>query len=193
METKVCKDCNQEKSLDCFYKKSGRQNQWNSYCKQCHLTRCNKARKSNPNTEERRNKNWKSWYSINKQNKIKYNSSYVKERIKIDPTFKMRMYVGTRIRVAMVKLNGIKNNSVWKHLPYTPKDLKDHLEKQFEPWMNWNNYGNGIGCWNIDHVIPQSHLPFDTFEDTNFLKCWCLENLRPLSSVENIKKSNKIT
>ena len=192
METKICKDCNTEKSLNCFYKKSGRKNEWNSYCKQCHLIRCNRTRNLNPNTEERRTKNWQSWYSKNKQDKIKYNSSYVKERVKKDPTFKMRMYVGKRVRTAIKKLNGIKNDSVWELLPYTAQELREHLEKQFEPWMNWDNYGVGNNCWNIDHIIPQSLLPFTTLDDPNFLKCWCLENLRPLSSIENTKKSNKI-
>jgi len=192
METKICKDCNIEKSLNDFYKKSGRKNEWNSYCKECHLIRCNKARNSNPNTEERRNRNWQSWYSKNKEDKIKYNSSYVKERIKVDPAFKMRMYVGKRVWFAITKLNGTKEDSVWQHLPYTPQQLKEHLEKQFEPWMNWENYGNGIDCWNIDHILPQSSLPFINFDDLNFLKCWSLENLRPLSAMENIRKSNKI-
>jgi hypothetical protein len=193
MQTKICKDCNIEKSLSCFYKKSGRIDQWNPYCKECHLVRCNKARSINPNTEERRAKNWNSWYRNNKQAKIKYNSDYVKKRIKKDSTFKMRMYVGTRIRTALNKVGATKNDSVWKYLPYTPEQLKLHLEQQFEDWMNWDNYGCGPNTWNIDHIIPQSHLRFETLEEPNFLKCWCLENLRPLSSIENTKKSNKIT
>jgi len=192
METKICKDCSIEKSLNCFYKKSGRENEWNSYCKECHLTRTNKSRNKNPNTKTRAAKNWQNWYVDNKQNKINYNTSYVKERLKKDPNFKMRMYVSNRIRVAFTKLKGSKQDSIWEKLPYTPEQLKEHLEKQFEPWMNWDNYGNGIGCWNIDHVLPQSCLPFNSLEDVNFLKCWSLDNLRPLSSIENIKKSNKI-
>lgn len=193
METKTCKDCNIEKTIDNFYKKSGRQNQWNPYCKECHLLRCNKTRNKNPNTKTRRANNWQNWYSENKQDKINYNTSYVKQRIKKDPAFKMRMYIGTRVRSAIFKSNGTKYNSVWKHLPYTPDQLRIHLETQFESWMNWDNYGNGKDCWNIDHIVPQSLLEYDTIEHPNFLKCWSLNNLRPLSAIDNIKKSNKLT
>lgn len=46
--------------------------------------------------------------------------------------------------------------------------------------------------WQIDHIIPQSHLLFETLDDENFLKCWALENLRPLDAKENLEKQDKI-
>lgn len=45
---------------------------------------------------------------------------------------------------------------------------------------------------NIDHIIPQSALLYNSLEHPNFLKCWALENLRPLDARENILKRNKI-
>jgi 5-methylcytosine-specific restriction endonuclease McrA len=61
--------------------------------------------------------------------------------------------------------------------------------------MNWDNYGvylkNKDKKWHIDHIIPQSTLPYTNMEDENFKKCWALENLRPLESVENMKKGSK--
>jgi len=77
-------------------------------------------------------------------------------------------------------------------LPYTPQQLKEHIESQFEDWMNWENWGLGNGCWNIDHIYPQSLLPYDSLEHPNFQKCWALENLRPLCAIKNLKKSNKV-
>ena len=59
--------------------------------------------------------------------------------------------------------------------------------------MNWDNYGKfnaEVKTWQIDHVIPQSRLPFEDFADTNFKKLWALDNLRPLETIENILKSN---
>ncbi|MGI0058729.1 MAG: hypothetical protein ACREBJ_03080 [Nitrosotalea sp.] len=73
-------------------------------------------------------------------------------------------------------------------------ELKEHLEKQFEPWMNWQNHGRAVidkRTWQIDHIVSQSKLPYASMEDENFQKCWALNNLRPLESFENIKKSNK--
>lgn len=49
-----------------------------------------------------------------------------------------------------------------------------------------------IRTWQIDHIIPQSKLPYFTLEDENFKKCWALENLRPLESFENLRKSNNV-
>jgi 5-methylcytosine-specific restriction endonuclease McrA len=60
--------------------------------------------------------------------------------------------------------------------------------------MTWDNYGRyekGKEKWQIDHIIPQSKLLYDSMDHSNFRKCWALENLRPLEVVENIRKSNK--
>lgn len=96
----------------------------------------------------------------------------------------------------MKRSNGSKHgDSTFQHLPYTLKELKTHIESLWEPWMNWENYGSynkDYPTWQIDHIIPQSKLPFDKFEDENFQKCWALSNLRPLDTIANIKKSNKI-
>ena len=46
--------------------------------------------------------------------------------------------------------------------------------------------------WQIDHIIPQSKLIYESLDDENFQKCWALENLKPLDTLENLKKGNKI-
>ena len=113
----------------------------------------------------------------------------MKRRMYNDKVFNLRYRVSNAVNKALKKQNAIKNNSTWKVLPYTPQQLKEHLENQFNDKMNWENYGI---YWNIDHIYPQSLLPYDSLEHPNFLKCWCLENLQPLEKIENIKKSNKI-
>ena len=55
--------------------------------------------------------------------------------------------------------------------------------------MSWENYGI---YWQIDHIYPQSLLPYDSMDHPNFLKCWSLDNLRPLEATENIRKGNKL-
>lgn len=63
--------------------------------------------------------------------------------------------------------------------------------------MNWENYGKyrsnvwndndqSTWTWNIDHIIPQSDLPYASMEDNNFQVCWALKNLRPYSSKQNV-------
>jgi hypothetical protein len=94
--------------------------------------------------------------------------------------------------------NGNKQfKSVLKYLPYTINELKIHLEKQFEPWMNWNNQGiynknmwnnndQSTWTWQIDHIIPHSTFKYTSMEDESFKKCWALDNLRPYSSKQNL-------
>lgn len=86
-------------------------------------------------------------------------------------------------------------SSIRKVYNQDPDKLKAHLESLFEPWMNWENYGNPKNSdrtWHIDHIIPQSKLLFISLEDENFKKCWALENLRPLCAKENQRKGNRI-
>ena len=71
---------------------------------------------------------------------------------------------------------------------YSIVDLKEHLEKQFQPGMSWENYGE----WHIDHIIPKSAFDVEHYCDTEFLKCWALDNLQPLWAKDNVKKSNSL-
>ena len=94
-------------------------------------------------------------------------------------------------------LKGNKHGRHWEELVgYTSKDLMNHLESQFEDWMNWDNYSHPKGSknrkWCIDHIVPIFSFNFNSYDDVEFKKCWALENLRPLDFTENMKKSNKI-
>ena len=82
-----------------------------------------------------------------------------------------------------------------KYLPYTITELKEHLEKQWESWMDWDNYGgknsNPEKTWQIDHIKPQSSFLYKSMEDPLFLECWRLDNLQPMEKIANIKKGNR--
>ena len=111
---------------------------------------------------------------------------------KQDPSRKLRHRVSCTIRHV---LNGRKSGSCFDYLPYTPQQLKEHLENQFEPWMSWDNYGGladaGEKTWWIDHIKPQSQFSFNSMTDSEFQECWALNNLRPLEKISNIVKGNK--
>jgi 5-methylcytosine-specific restriction endonuclease McrA len=85
-------------------------------------------------------------------------------------------------------MNGKKQGRSWEKLVgYTIEDLIKHLENQFTGDMSWENYGK----WELDHIKPKSLFKYETAEDAEFKKCWALENLQPLSKIENRKKRNK--
>ena len=134
---------------------------------------------------------------INDRNKIKY------KKYKNDPIYRMKSSVSALIRYYLSSNGHSKNGkSCKKYLSYSFQELKEHLEKQFEPWMNWNNRGNydpktwndndqSTWTWNLDHIIPQSKLPYTSMEDDNFKKCWALSNLRPYSAKQNVFDGNR--
>lgn len=126
------------------------------------------------------------------ENKIKHSAELQKRRS--NPAAKLRHVVSNSVRNGLKKNNGFKNCSTWKKLPYSPQELKDWLEKQFECWMNWGNYGlydPNRKTWQIDHIVAHSKLPYDSLVHPNFLKCWDLKNLRPLECKENMSKGAK--
>ena len=113
-----------------------------------------------------------------------------KMKRKTDPIYQLKDTVRCSIRYGLHYHDGHKGTSkTWQALPYTPEQLKEHLEAQFDENMTWDNYGD---YWHIDHIYPQSLLPYDSLEHENFIKCWSLDNLQPLEAIENIKKSNNI-
>ncbi len=112
-----------------------------------------------------------------------------------DPCYKLHSSVRIQIRQGLEKNKGKKQCSILLYLPYTFLELKEHLEKQWEYWMNWENYGplsSKRKTWQIDHIYPQSLLPYDSMSHPNFIECWKLDNLRPLTAIENVKKGNKV-
>lgn len=116
-------------------------------------------------------------------------------RRRVNPLIKLRHSISCLVRHNL-KL-GNKNGSIVKFLPSSIEEMRHHIQNQFEPWMNWSNWGGydlktwndndqSTWTWQIDHIIPQSDLPYTSMEDQNFRKCWSLENLRPLNAKQNL-------
>lgn len=148
-------------------------------------------------------KNYKQKYSVENKEKInKDKKEYIFLRRKNDIVFKIHENISCAIRYS-VKSNKFKNGKSIKNiLSYSIKELKDHLESQFESWMTWENWGiynrntwndqdSSTWTWQIDHVIPKSNFKILTIDDEEFKKCWALENLRPLSAKQNIMDGNR--
>jgi hypothetical protein len=139
----------------------------------------------------------KNYREDNKEYFTLYNREYSKNRKKNDPVFKLRKEVSSRIAGDIKRQGSSKNGSITQYLDYSIQDLKDHLENKFECWMSWDNRGvynpktwddndQSTWTWQLDHIIPQSDLPYTSMEDDNFKKCWALGNLRPLSAKLNL-------
>jgi len=113
-----------------------------------------------------------------------------------DPVKKLRHYIGRDVNKAIRRGGFSKNRAAtFAHLPYTPQDLKVHLESLWESWMSWDNYGGKSSdprrTWHIDHIKPQSSFSYTSMTDPQFLECWALSNLRPMEKIANIKKGKR--
>lgn len=72
----------------------------------------------------------------------------------------------------------------------TPAELKSYIESKFEPGMTWQNWGNGHGKWNIDHIKPLAS--FDLSDRLQFIAAFHHTNLQPLWWEDNNAKSDKL-
>ena len=125
-------------------------------------------------------------YSVSPEYKKRKNQRFM-ERYNSDPAFRLRSNVGHYIRRALRARGKTKGGSTFDHLPYTPQELKEHIEKQFDEHMTWENHGS---YWHVDHIRPHASFNYDNLTHPDFQKCWALENLRPLEATENIRKSS---
>lgn len=202
---KICSKCKIEKSLDNFWKDITNKDGYYYSCKQCKSVWTKENRNGNPIYREKRIKRRaENIERISKQVR-EYTKKHRKhlnecrnilrnEKWKNDPGYKFKTLFSSYIRRALKKVGKIKSSPTWYKLPYTIQELKEHLESKFEYWMSWENHGIydiNKKTWQIDHIIPQSILFYDSMEHPNFLECWSLKNLRPLDTIENMKKSNK--
>ena len=98
------------------------------------------------------------------------------------------------------KYEAIPNPILWdeieKVLGYNKEQYLNHLESQFEPWMEWSCWGrtrrNKDGkCWEIDHIIPRSKYEYTSIDSPEFKEIWDLKNLRPISRRDNLEKGVK--
>lgn len=123
-----------------------------------------------------------------KERKKEYNKVYIKNKRYTDPIFKLKHSIRTLISNSINNRGYNKNSKTKVILGCTFEEFKQHIESNFEPWMNWNNYGNWNGiptepntAWDIDHIIPVS---IAVTED-ELLKLNHYTNLKPLCSYTN--------
>jgi len=215
VQIKKCSKCEEVKSADEFNKDKKYADGLFCWCKGCmkeykktydkqYYQATKEKHKSNyqrwyKDNQQRRKDYKKKWYKENRERVLEGAREYVaanRERIRKqqtirnqNPVMRLRNAVSHAVYSAITRNKGGKDGeSVLQYLPYTIEQLKEHLEKQFEPWMTWENYGE----WHLDHVYPQSKLLYDSMEHPNFQKCWAIENLQPLEAKENIRKGDKV-
>ncbi len=212
---KICTFCKNEfpATLEYFFSEKKGKYGLRSLCKSCFAIKAKKL-KSLPTYREKAREYCKKhyyenrkWYAKKWQKYYKENSDVLKARAIIyaknnlqrsrelntirrkDPQFRLSLNISRMMRYSL-KNNRNKGGRHWGELVgYTIEQLKKHLEKQFQPGMTWENYGD----WHIDHKTPMSVFNFTNPKHDDFKRCWALNNLQPLWAIENMSKSNKLS
>jgi len=148
--------------------------------------------------KERKEKNFekiseqkKQWHEKNKEKRnIERKYKYQNDRL-----YRIEQVVKSTIKLTYRQIGEKRKKGIETILGCSYEHFLEYIESQFEPWMNWDNYGKykkntfNYG-WDIDHIIPRSTIKNE--EDVFLLNHYT--NLRPLCSYYNrhIKK-DKIT
>lgn len=157
--------------------------------RQKHKARLNaKAAQWHKNNPEKRLAAQRRYHKKHRRKILDKLKIYIAKKCATDPVFKL----SRKIRSQLNKSIGRKKVSARSRaiLGCDFPELKAHLEAQFVPGMTWDNWGNGHGFWNIDHVLPISS--FNLTDPEQVKTCFSFRNLQPLWWIDNQRKSNKI-
>jgi len=127
----------------------------------------------------------KEHYKNNKEKISEYKKEYEREKRQSDPTF--RMIKNYRTRTWLAYHNNNKSKRTTGLLGCNGEELAQHLEKQFQPGMTHDNYGE----WHIDHIKPIAS--FDLSDPEQEQECFHYTNLQPLWAEDNLRKGDKWT
>ena len=105
-----------------------------------------------------------------------------KKRWHEDHQYRFKECLRNRLRMAIKK--GFKNKRTTELLGCSWLEVRVWIEKQFQPGMSWENYGE----WHIDH--KKSCASFDLTKEAEQKICFHYTNLQPLWAVDNIVKSD---
>lgn len=181
MELITCTKCNNDYSLDGYYK-SKHPSHKNGHTFPCKL--CQKEHNRNKYTGEYHKDRLANLSPEMKISRSQQLTERARERRK-NPLVRLKESVRTRI------YNGLKDGkdrSTEQYLGCNIKEYKLYLESLFTPEMNWDNYGKDK-YWEIDHIKPI--CKFDLSDEEEMRKCFHYSNTQPLSREENREKSGK--
>lgn len=205
--SKVCNACKNGKPLEEFpvdnSGKYGRKGRCSICCNQYQKSKYKYDSEWKNNKREKQNKQQrmrykndedfreqksvnKKIYSKTKHGRLKINAAgakYLENNLQYKLKKRISSIMNNRLRK---RLASKENKSTFDILPYNVEDLIEHLEKQFQPDMTWDNYGQ----WHIDHILPDKSFNYKSTSDKEFQKCWSLSNLQPLWAKDNLSKGS---
>lgn len=143
---------------------------------------------------EKRREQTRRYYHTHKEKRKEYDKQNRKEQNRKKKEF-MATHPQTRIAHNL-------RTSMWRQITGRSKGgrmlgligcewvfFMRHIESQFTEGMTWDNYGQGVGRWSIDHIKPL--ISFDLTDIEQQKEAFNWTNCRPLWYTENASKSAK--
>lgn len=193
-DNKKCLQVNPE-----FYNNSRAKDGIDPRCKECRKSEAKANRYKNLEKRRQYSRDWRlrnkekvseynksylpTYYSENKADIIKQQTKYTTNRRRTVPAVKLANNLRRRLNHALKGM--VKSKRTAELLGCSFDDLKMKLEAQFQPGMNWENYG---AVWHIDHKKPLAI--FDLTDEKQLFEASNYSNLQPMFALENIRKSS---
>ena len=204
METKICKKCNVEKSVNDFrikYEKRFNKSYLYPYCKDCEkqyfkeyslknkekIQEYHKKNNKKYNSDKQYHKEYQKRYYEQHKKEMNQNSvKYKNKKRKQDALYKLKEQVRTLVWLAFNNKGFSKSEKTENILGCTFKELHNYLLQTFK-----NNYGYDYNLnedVHIDHIIPLKYAK--TKEE--IIKLNHYTNLQLLKAKDNIEKGDKL-
>lgn len=110
-----------------------------------------------------------------------------RDQYKTDPAYKGACLARSMLQRVLAMSKKKKNTKTFEAVGYTCEQFVAHIEKQFTNGMSWSLIGKGV---EIDHIIPIIHFIKNGVTEVSVINA--LSNLRPIMSIENRKKRDKL-
>lgn len=127
---------------------------------------------------------------LHRRNNIEKTRAYCRLYRKLrrqDPAIKLKQNARSRFGKVMKKVKAVQTTSSFNDfIGCSTQFLKEHIEKQFESWMAWDNYGIS---WNLDHKKPLNR--FDLLDPYQANTAFHFSNLKPVSVEYNASKQDR--
>lgn len=114
--------------------------------------------------------------------------SYKRQKYSVNPLLKLKQTMRSRMTTVMKNNAFLKDSNLNDYLGCSIEEFYKYIENQFQLGMTWDNYGNKIGQWSLDHIIPLSYA--ENENDIYVLSYYT--NFQPLWHIENLKKSDQL-
>ena len=194
---KTCSKCGKQKEYSQFYTRKGSKDEYRNECIEC-LSRHKKT--VHQKYKRERNLKCKEYDASHRKEKYAYNKEYYdKNRAKIikqNDTYKQnrrntdllyRLADNQRARLYMAIKSNQKVGSAIRDLGCSISELKEHLEKQWQEGMTWDNWT--LAGWHIDHIRPLALFNLD--DPLQLREAVHYTNLQPLWAQDNFSKGKK--